>query len=170
MEPGSPSQTFASPFDVPPNFRAQTNFSPVVDRAFRGIVISAPSPSSFAEGESVDRFGSFANIPVSVTFQLEGEVIERIGRVTDHIGVIAVSRRTNRSYSSTLASHDPVAPRASAPSPPRNPAVGLPRVRSHLTFNLAQYLDLPHEPDTYWVHLILEQYQSNVLSIELVPR
>jgi hypothetical protein len=166
-------ETFASPFDVPPNYRAPTNFSPRVERAFRGLRISAPEEATFAPGESVDRFGSFANIPISVTLQFGDDYTAKFGNVTEHLVVVAVSGRTNRSYSSTLESHDARAPRrtaASAPAPSGDGIVGVPIRRSYFTFNLAQYLPLPRESDVYDVHVTLEEHQSNVVTIRLDER
>ncbi|MBI3776154.1 MAG: hypothetical protein HY273_11490 [Gammaproteobacteria bacterium] len=157
----SSENKFATPFDVPANYSGPTNFSPKVASDFVGLVIAAPEQVNVGQvspGELV--------CPVSLTFEFNYAFLSTIrGPETDHMVVVAIDAKTGKSYSNTLQRDDSVP--SDADDRPKLSAQEMQNIRSkgYFTFDLASVLQLPKKAATYRVHVTLEKYQSNVVTI-----
>jgi hypothetical protein len=162
---------YGTPFDVPPGFRARTPFSPSVDPDAYGIRIAAPRRVEFDPAGSADRVGSFAYVPISLSYHLENALLGRAG--VDRMTVVATSSSTGAVYSARIAEDDPVDPPDEGPNP-NPPMKGLrlevESIEGYYTFNLLHFLPLPRKTDRYRMHVTLETFQSNVAEVELVQK
>lgn len=159
--------SFNSPFDVRPGYRAKSTFSPELDENFVGIRIDAPKLATFNVGDSIDRFESFTNIPVSMAFRFSAAYEIKFDNISDHMAVVAVNSITGKSFSSTLQDEDPVIYTPTDFSKIAKEKLENTFNTGYLTFNVAQFLKIPQENATYDIHVTLEEYQSNVVTVTL---
>jgi len=159
--------TFRSPFDVPIGYRSETNYSPVINNQFFGIKINSPEKITVKEALKMDRFGNNDYVPISLTHQFNLAYLRKFNNITDHMTVVAVNVKTGISFSGNLGDEDTAEYPDDAPYLPEEELVNT-FAEGFLTFNLLQVLNLPAESAAYFIHVTLEEYQSNVLQILLV--
>ena len=159
---------FSTPFDVPHDFSSPTNFSPPIGHDFVGIVINAPEKVMFdphADGSDQD---GFAHIPVSMTYRFSHAFLKNIaGPTVHHMTVVAVPVKAGKPYSSTLQMDEAAPYKPDGRPQPTQEELESRSSKGYFTFNLAAMLNLPKEEATYHVHVTLEKYQSNVITIAL---
>lgn len=161
---------------VPLNSLEQTACSPAApsDPAFRGIVIRAPSLVRYKPGEGVDRFGSFAAVPICAYFQLDVLMPTRFQNLHDAIRLVAVDRERDRTFAGLTVDPDPVVPPPHhvPPKPNRETWVrGEDVYAGFFNPNLVQYARLPRLAATYEVFMELDgsEIRSNTVTVRLEP-
>lgn len=161
-------EKFNSPFDVNPGYKSNTNYSPELDDSFIGIRISAPDIVKFTPGNIVDDLGSFVYIPISISYRFSIAYERKFDNITDHMVLVAVDSVTGTPYSETLQNDDSV-----EYLPIDFPEVSEQELNStfgtgFMTVNLIHFLQIPQRSGDYNIHITLEKYQSNLLTVELI--
>lgn len=144
--------------------------SPVIeDDDFRGFLIAAPERVTFERGETTEPFGTFADVPICISYALDVPA-EPLERPFDHlIELVARDVETGEVYRGAMITPDnDVPPPASAPPRPEDLA-GL-VVAGELSPNLLRYVELPAASATYQVHVEFNRgrMHSNAVTVELV--
>lgn len=155
--------SYNSPYDVRPDYRSKTNYSPKLKNDSIGLDISVPLENTFRPGNEVDDFGSFIYIPLSITYSFSLAYESKFDNLTDHMAVIAVNTVTGESYSATLKNDDEVENQPSDLSHISEYDMNNTISTGYLTINLIHYLDLPEEEAIYNLHVTLEEFQSSTV-------
>ncbi|WP_163997744.1 hypothetical protein [Pyxidicoccus caerfyrddinensis] len=163
------AEAYATVFEVPAGTRHPTPFSPQLEPEAVGIRISAPPEVSYSPGESALEGGSFAYVPVSVTYRFSMAYGSRFGVIESHMTVMAVNASSGASYVAVLQQEDMAAVPREYPRVPRE-RLEQSFFTRYFTINLVDHLGLPMEEATYHVHLGLEAHQSNVATVVLKKR
>lgn len=130
---------------------------------WRGIIIQAPAKVAFKRGIKVGN--AFAAIPIcgiyqaDVPFPLEPDVLR----------IIVTDKRNGKVYSGPIVELDP-SPSLPDPDPvqlTKEQVAGLASGR-YFNPNVADFVDLPIEPNVYEVMIELRGLHSNIVVIELV--
>ncbi|HYO58700.1 hypothetical protein [Archangium sp.] len=153
-------------FDIRPGEGQDTPFSPVLDRRFVGIRIAAPPIVEYVPGLSYDPFdGDFLYVPISMTYQFSAAYFARFDAIDAHMVAMALNPRTGMSYCGAVRQGEVVKISRGAPVPLE--VLQRTFYTRFLTFNLAQLLQLPDEDAVYHIHVTLETYQSNVVTLQM---
>lgn len=159
--------SYKSPFDVRPGYRSNTNFSPKIDDEFIGIRIDAPEVVKFIPDVIIDEFGTFAYIPVSLTYRFALSYEQKFDSITDHMVIVAVDAVSGESFSSTLEVDESVEHVPNDLSNVTEEELSNTFSTGYLTINLADYLDLPQIGSKLHIHVTLEEFQTNTVTVEL---
>lgn len=129
----------------------------------QGIRINAPAKVrvDFEDGA----ISPASRIPLCITMQFFRSYFVKFDNLHSHITVVLTNKKTGRSYSGNLGpsqAHDPMPP---DDLPPERQAVRF--GREFFNVNIVDYVALPAEKATYFVHATLEDHKSNVLTIDV---
>jgi hypothetical protein len=158
--------SFKTPFEVRPDYRSRTRFSPTLPADETGLLIAAPDEAPWNPQQRVGADDTFCYLPISLAYRFSLEFIDGVGeQLTDKLTVMAVDAATGESYSGLLMGQD-YEPDEPADDDGEDTANTF--VRGYFTFNLAFYLPLPEGEARYHVHVSLGDIQSNVVEIAVV--
>lgn len=150
-------------FDIPPGSHEETPFTPRLPDGREGIRIAAPPIVEMPAKNDGARLGTY--VPVAMTHRFRISYGRRFDYMAAHMTVCAVDAATGESLCSSLQEDDyiPTGPDLT-PVPPDQDNLS----ESHLQFDLARFVALPAREARYHVHVSLEKYQSNTVTIEVV--
>ena len=145
-------------------FQPTTCSPPQPDPSWRGVVIQAPAKVGFKRGKPFAE-GAFARIPVCGVYRLNVP----FPIVEDVIEIVAKDKKTGKVYSGIVSEVDDSPEELPPPAPPltKEQVAGLASGR-YFNPNLANFVELPHEPAVYEVHVKVRDARSNTVTIELV--
>lgn len=157
---------------VPINTEEENACSPFVgDPEWAGVIIQAPEVVLF-EKTSISRkdclnHESFAVVPLCGFYSLPVTG----GKTTEPMTIVAEDIKSRKVYRGIVHEEDPnpiVPPPTTAPKDPKMREGVF--TESYFNPNLVDFVDIPHVPAVYNVHIEFWGYKSNTVTIELRER